>query len=879
MAGSDDEFLWEFLVESYENLDTIDSKLVGLETREDPDDIAAIFRSMHTIKGTSGFFGFSLVERLGHVSENLLGRIRDGQLRLTAERASALLMATDGLRGLFAGIEATGTEPPRDIEPMVRRLEALTVGETFEEPAGAAPADAAPAEAPAEPAVVAEAAPVAPAEPAAAEPAVAAAPAERRKSSRRKAAAPAPVAKERRTKARRLADQVPAVAALEQTMAAAPAEPAVEAPEAEVADAEMAEADVLVAVGSVASATGAGAPPALDAPPPPALAGPVSGGGEPPARPAEVHPPHLPTGGTEEHLLGQLLVAANALNPDDLALGLHQQGEGDRRPIGEILVANNWVDRPAVDAPLAMQRKLRNQAEPRHSAEDSTIRLDVSVLDELMNLVGELVLARNSLVRSISKIDDRSLIADAQRIDLVTSELQGRVLRTRMRPVRTVWAKLPRLVREVSMSCGRSVVLEVEGEETELDKSVVEAIKDPMTHCVRNAVDHGIEPPDVRVALGKSREGHLRLKASHENGQVVIVVSDDGRGIDPDKIRAKAVEKGIHTEDSANRLTDREVLDLIFAPGFSTAEKVTEVSGRGVGMDVVRTNVERIGGTVSVSSVLGQGTTFTFTIPLTLAIIPALLVSIGAHRYAIPQTSLVELVRLTGDDTENLIEDMHGLAVYRLRGKLLPIVDAAGVLQVQKKAARVGRKRLQLAVLQADGRSYGLVVDEVHGTEEIVVKPIGGHYGGIGCFAGATILGDGIVALILDVVGFANRAGVDESRIAEAALSGTVEAVAEHADRTQFVIVSDADQRRFAIPLTAWRGSRSSTARRSRRWPAAGSCSTATGSCHSPRSAAGRTTRTGRWSPPCCRPPMASWGSWSTVCSTSLTAAPPTAVV
>ncbi len=489
------------------------------------------------------------------------------------------------------------------------------------------------------------------------------------------------------------------------------------------------------------------------------------------------------------------------LNPDDLALALHVQGEGDRRPLGEILVANGWVDRNSLDAALQMQRKLRGQAEQRHSAEDSTIRLDVSVLDELMNLVGELVLARNSLVRSISKIEDRSLIADAQRIDLVTSELQGRVLRTRMRPVRTVWAKLPRLVREVSMACGRTVVLEVEGEETELDKSVVEAIKDPMTHCVRNAVDHGIEPSDIRLALGKTREGHLRLKASHENGQVVIVVSDDGRGIDPDKIRAKAVEKGLHSEDVVNRMTDREVLDLIFAPGFSTAEKVTEVSGRGVGMDVVRTNVERIGGTVSVSSVLGQGTTFTFTIPLTLAIIPALLVSIGTHRYAIPQTSLVELVRLTGDDTENLIEDMHGLDVYRLRGKLLPVVDAAGVLKVPKKPARPGRKRLQLAVLQADGRSYGLVVDEVHGTEEIVVKPIGGHYGGIGCFAGATILGDGVVALILDVVGFANRAGVDESRIAEAALTGTVEAVVEQTDLAQFVIVSDNDQRRFAIPL------------------------------------------------------------------------------
>jgi two-component system chemotaxis sensor kinase CheA len=265
--------------------------------------------------------------------------------------------------------------------------------------------------------------------------------------------------------------------------------------------------------------------------------------------------------------------------------------------------------------------------------------------------------------------------------------------------------------------------LELEGEETELDKSVVEAIKDPLTHCVRNAVDHGIEPPVDRLAAGKRAEGKLSLKASHENGQVVIQIKDDGRGIDVNKIRQKALEKGIHPEDVLARMSEREILDLIFAPGFSTAEKVTEVSGRGVGMDVVRTNIERIGGSVNVSTVLGEGSTFTFMIPLTLAIIPALLVTIGQHRYAIPQTSLVELVRLTGDDCETSIENMHGVDVYRLRGRLLPIVDAAKTLGVEHPPPRPGRRRLQIAVLQADGREFGLVVDDVHGTEEIVVKP------------------------------------------------------------------------------------------------------------------------------------------------------------
>ncbi len=751
MAGDDDEFLWEFLVESYENLDNIDARLVALESAQDPDSLAAIFRSMHTIKGTSGFFGFARVERLGHVAENLLGRIRDGELLLTEARATALLAATDGLRVLFAGIEATSNEPEHDITPVVERLQLLAVDTWVAEAETVEAVTVAPVDGP---------------------------PAEQRKAARRtkrSANPPAAAGSERRTRTRRVVDAAAEIAAAELEL-------------------------VSVSISSPPSAT---------------------------ATP----PRHSAVGAKEridkiENLTGALLTAAGVLSADDLALALALQGEGDRRQLGDILVDNGWVERAAIDSVLTLQRQLRGQAEPRQleaspaeprpgearhgetrqgeprqNAEDSTIRLDVSVLDELMNLVGELVLARNSLVRSISNIDDRSLLADSQRIDLVTSELQARVLRTRMRPIRSVWAKLPRLVRETSIVCGKNVTLELEGEDTELDKSVVEAIKDPMTHCVRNAIDHGLETPEQRVAAGKSPTGTLYLKASHDNGQVIIVVRDDGGGIDPARIRAKAIAKGLISEETAGRMPDREVLNLVFAPGFSTAEQVTEVSGRGVGMDVVRTNVERIGGTVSVSSVLGQGTTFTFAIPLTLAIIPALLVGIGSHRYAIPQTSLVELVRLTGDDATDLIEDMHGLAVYRLRGRLLPIVNAATVLQVDKAPERPGKKRLKIAVLQVEGGAFGLVVDEVHGTEEIVVKPIGAHYSALGCFAGATILGDGVVSLILDVPGIAHRADVANVHAVETPHHIVADEPPESVDMAQYVIVCHADGTRFAVPL------------------------------------------------------------------------------
>jgi two-component system, chemotaxis family, sensor kinase CheA len=766
---ADDEFLWEFLVESYENLDNIDSRLVALEANQDADAIAAIFRSMHTIKGTSGFFGFALVERLGHVSENLLGMIRDGALQLTPERATALLGATDGLRALFAGIEATQTEPPYDIAPLVTRLESLMTDSPT-------PVDATPVATTVEPDATTETV----ADTTSAEESVAA------------AESAAPAVTERRTRQRRKAAvKAEATAPIE---ASADIEPAAAIETTDELHHE--HADELVAVGTTSASTAAThAPGAAPSTTPPASTNtPAS---SPAASTAK------PTGAATKPAsdrTGDLLVAAGVLTTDDLKLALQLQGEGDKRTLGEILVAHGWADHAAVNAALNLQRQLRGQTETRTSAEDSTIRLDVSVLDELMNLVGELVLARNSLVRSIATVEDRSLLADSQRIDLVTSELQARVLRTRMRPIRTVWGKLPRLVREVSVACGKTVLLDLDGEDTELDKSVVEAIKDPLTHCVRNAVDHGIETPAERIAAGKRPEGKLSLKASHENGQVVIQIRDDGKGIDVNRIRAKALERGLHSEETLSRMSEREILDLIFAPGFSTAEKVTEVSGRGVGMDVVRTNVERIGGSVQVTTVLGEGTTFTFMIPLTLAIIPALLVSIGAHRYAIPQTSLVELVRLTGDDVETSMENMHGLTVYRLRGRLLPIVAAAPTLGVEPLTARAGRKRMQIAVLQADGRPFGLVVDEIHGTEEIVVKPIGAHYSNIGCFAGATILGDGVVSLILDVAGIADRTNVSIVQDADAA-SALEQAVFSEDQTRQYIIVSTADGDRHAVPL------------------------------------------------------------------------------
>jgi two-component system, chemotaxis family, sensor kinase CheA len=392
---------------------------------------------------------------------------------------------------------------------------------------------------------------------------------------------------------------------------------------------------------------------------------------------------------------------------------------------------------------------------------DSTVRVDVGLLDTLMNLVGELVLARNQMLQFAASVVDPGFVGASQRLNHITTELQQQVMKTRMQPIGNVWSKLPRVVRDLAISCGKQVRIEMIGKETELDRTVLEAIKDPLTHVVRNAVDHGIEALETRAALGKPRTGTLRLKAFHEGGQVNIEISDDGAGLRLDAIRSKAIERNLISAEQATRMSAHELVQLVFLPGFSTAAKLTNVSGRGVGMDVVKTNIEKIGGTIDLLSREGEGTTLRIKIPLTLAIVPALIISSGDQRYAIPQVNLLELVRLEAEFARTGVERIHGVPVYRLRGRLLPLV----FLNQQLRCAgadptTLDASGINIVVLQADDRQFGLVVDEVHDTEEIVVKPLGKELKSLAIYQGATIMGDGRVALILDILGLAQHASV-----------------------------------------------------------------------------------------------------------------------
>ena len=440
--------------------------------------------------------------------------------------------------------------------------------------------------------------------------------------------------------------------------------------------------------------------------------------------------------------------------------------------------------------------------------------MDVNLLDKLMNLVGELVLTRNQILQYSAQQEGSTLSATSQRLNLITSELQEGVMKTRMQPIGVVWNKLPRLVRDVATSCGKQISLEMDGADTGLDKTIIEAIKDPLTHIVRNCGDHGIEMPAVHVARGKPAQGRISLRAFHEGGQVIIEIADDGAGVDVEKVKAKAVQNGLLRPEQAERMAEREALNLLFLPGLSTAEKVTNISGRGVGMDVVRTNVEKIGGTVDLASRLGEGTTVKLKIPLTLAIIPGLVVTLGdcrstprngktardGEQFVIPQVSLVELVRLEGDVALRAIEHIRGTTVYRLRGNLLPIVYLREVLGLPPLATQPGV--VNIAVLQAEDRQFGLIVEGIKDTQEIVVKPLGKHLKCLSCYAGATIMGDGRVALILDVLGLAQQcgelaAGHERTRVeTEARLEDAADS------RQTYLLFRAGPFERLAVPLS-----------------------------------------------------------------------------
>ncbi|MDZ4675044.1 MAG: chemotaxis protein CheA [Gemmatimonadota bacterium] len=631
-----DEIVREFLVESTEGLDQLDRNLVLLE--QNPGDkslMAAIFRCIHTVKGTSGFLGYSKLEGVTHVGESLLSDLRDGKKALTPKITSALLQLVDAVRRILTAIEATAADGQDDYPELIALLTRLQKEE-------------------------------------------------------------------------------------------------------------------------------------------PSKTTPLSGGGG--AR-----------GGTPQ--------APPAATPDP-------QPSVSAAPASTPAVGVQVVSAEASEVGAGEPRERRGD-----SVSESSIRVDVGLLDKLMNLVGELVLARNQILQFTAGQEDGAFNATSQRLNLITTELQEGVMKSRMQPIGNIWGKFPRVVRDLALACSKQVRLELEGKETELDKTIIEAIKDPLTHIVRNSVDHGIEPPATRLASGKPAEGCLRLRAYHEGGQVNIEISDDGAGIDPERIRQKAIDRGIVTAERATRMSDREVFNLVFLPGFSTAAKVTNVSGRGVGMDVVKTNIEKIGGTVDIQSKPGEGTTLKIKIPLTLAIIPALIVTTGGERYAIPQVSLLELVRVGGDREGDQVEWIRGVPVYRLRGQLLPLVYLSQQLGLEQVAGLDGLPAARnIVVLQADERQFGLVVDGISDTEEIVVKPLSKQLKGIPAFAGATTLGDGKVALILDVLGLAQRSGVvsevHDRSLGESVLQGQR---VEEGKQTMLVFQAGADPAaeggRMAVPL------------------------------------------------------------------------------
>jgi two-component system chemotaxis sensor kinase CheA len=401
------------------------------------------------------------------------------------------------------------------------------------------------------------------------------------------------------------------------------------------------------------------------------------------------------------------------------------------------------------------------------------------------------VLARNHLVGLAEDAADPALASAAQGVHRITAELQDGVMKTRLQPIRTAWSAFPRMVRDLALALDKRAGVDTDGEDTELDRSIIEAIKDPLAHLVRNAIDHGIETPRERAESGKPDEGLIRVRAYHEGGQVTIEVADDGRGIGIAAIRSKAVEQGLIAAEQAGRMTERQLIDLLFVPGFSTADHVTTVSGRGVGMDVVRTNIERVGGSIDVVSEHGRGTTFKIRIPLTLAIVPALIVASGGRRYAIPQANVLELVAVSAGD----LGSVHDATVYRLRDRLIPIVSLAEVLDSTGEVRSSG----SLVIARADDRRFGLLVDGVSDSVDIVVKPLGRHLSGLDVFAGATILDDGRVAAIVDVVGLADRAGVARGERDRPDDDGTTPVASSGA--TSLLVFSDPSGARMAVPL------------------------------------------------------------------------------
>lgn len=608
MSAPTDDVVREFLAEASEALVLLESALVELETTSwDDARVASLFRGVHSIKGTAGFFGFERIVALTHVGEGVLARLREGTLKPTTEVADALLAFGDAVRVQLDALYSTGVETETDHGSVISALEALT------------------------------------------------------------ASSLKPAATIRR---------------------------------------------------------------------------PGVGGG-----------------------------------PKSTRLPSRSTAPSRRSPS------------------LAPSRKpaVARTAEPMTATAETSIRLDVALVDRLLNLAGEMVLARNRIVNLHAASREHATQAVTQELSRVTTELHELVMKVRLQPIHSLWNRLPRLIRDVARECKKKVRLTMSGEDTELDRALLDAMRDPLTHILRNSVDHGIETPEQRLAAGKSEQGTVALSAYQQGGFVFIRVEDNGKGLHPDKLRARAVEKGLLSAEEAQALDDRQAIALVFRPGFSTASAVTRISGRGVGMDVVKNNVERVGGVVDISSTAGVGTVVSIKLPLTLAIVPALVVKASGTLFAIPQASIVEVVHVSA---EVPMEEFAGAAILRLRGELLPLAVLSRIMQPEVDG-ELGRS---VVVIGTEGRRFGIVVQGIVDTEEIVVKPLSHELRALPIFAGAAVLGSGEIVLVLDVGTVAQSARVGlVARSTSLRAAGPIEAESSNS----WLLVSGTGEDRLALPLSS----------------------------------------------------------------------------
>ncbi|MEM7569783.1 MAG: hybrid sensor histidine kinase/response regulator [Pseudomonadota bacterium] len=773
-----DDLLSEFLTETNESIDVVDVELVRLEQNpNDSEVLDNIFRLVHTIKGTCGFLGLPRLEAVAHSAENVLGKFRDGELSVTPEAVTLILASLDRIKELLAALEETEAEPDGDDNDLIQQLDACAEGEG-------------PAAAPAEET----------------EPAVEEAPV---------AEAPAAEVQEEVDPGlgRALKAGEVSLEELEAAFNAAPGpelEETEEAPSVEpiVSDAaeESVDDSVLRDFGGLPGVIGA-----FES----ALEVLVQSG----KCPALGDPDKLARVSED---FGHLTLAA--MNQDDalvktvadglqsavvwdvallasVSAGMRSELSSFGLPSDELDVVQTALERQAhlivPPAPKETAQKSATDKNNQKGASNQSVRVNVDLLEDLMNLVSELVLTRNQLNQMVRRLEDSEFAVPLQRLSQCTTELQEGVMKTRMQPIGNAWSKLPRIVRDLSLELDKDIDLEMHGAETELDRQVLELIKDPLTHMVRNSADHGVEMPSVRERAGKSAKGTIKLDAYHEGGHIVITISDDGAGINAEKLRAKALENGLATEAELDAMSESQIQRFIFHAGLSTAQEVTSVSGRGVGMDVVRTNIEKIGGTVDMTSTFGKGTTFYIKIPLTLAIVSALIVESRDERFAIPQIAVLELVHADAKG-ENAIEHINSTPVFRLRNRLLPLVYLRDVLGFER-GEHTGEAFI--VVTQVGSFVFGIVVDQVFDTEEIVVKPVAPALSHLNTYSGNTILGDGSVIMILDPNGVASQVSSTNTDSEQDDMAAKA-ADARMSDRETMLVFKAGNETPKAVPLS-----------------------------------------------------------------------------